>query len=139
LNGPTIKRIPQRDGTVHYRFTVDIGPHPETGKRRQTVHTLKTLPEAEAALAKLLALTRSGVLILADRRKPSVDGWLTPADLLITGRCTPNCLLAYEVKRRRRQWTDDPSECTCHCGGEFHALFVNVAKPWPATQEATHA
>lgn len=41
-----IKRIELKDGTVRYRFVIDIGRDPETGKRRQLTRTFDRKREA---------------------------------------------------------------------------------------------
>jgi hypothetical protein len=49
-----IKKIALKDGTVRYRFVVDIGRDPETGKRQQKTFTFDTKREAAPST------TRSG-------------------------------------------------------------------------------
>jgi integrase len=57
---PKIRTIPQKDGTTHYRFTVDIGRDPDTGKRQQITRTFPLLREAKAELARIGHQTRTG-------------------------------------------------------------------------------
>lgn len=46
--GDTIKKITLKSGRTRYRFVVDIGDDPVTGKRRQ-----KTLPSTRSARPRL--------------------------------------------------------------------------------------
>jgi len=48
-----IKRIELKDGTVRYRFVIDIGRDPETGKRQQRTFTFDTKKEAKAEHARI--------------------------------------------------------------------------------------
>jgi integrase len=52
--------VPQKDGTSHYRFTVDTGRDPVTGKRRQVTRTFGLLREAKAELARIGHQSRTG-------------------------------------------------------------------------------
>ena len=46
--GDPIKKIELKDGTTRYRFVIDIGRDPATGKRRQLTKTYGTKKEARA-------------------------------------------------------------------------------------------
>jgi len=50
---PTIKKIELRSGKTVYRFTVDVGRDPVTGKRDQDTITRSTLRDARAELARI--------------------------------------------------------------------------------------
>jgi integrase len=60
---PKIRSIPQKDGTTHYRFTVDAGRDPDTGKRQQITRTFHKLREAKAELARIGHETRTGTYV----------------------------------------------------------------------------
>lgn len=49
----TIKTITLKNGSKRYRFVVDVGRDPETGKRRQETHTFTQLKEAKAELSRV--------------------------------------------------------------------------------------
>jgi integrase len=48
-----IKRVELRDGSVRYRFVVDIGRDPDTGKRKQLTKTFDRKAEAKAEYARI--------------------------------------------------------------------------------------
>jgi len=58
-----IKRIELADGTVRYRFVVDIGRDPVTGKRRQKTHTFDRKREAQAEYARIKHETAKGIYV----------------------------------------------------------------------------
>ena len=60
---PKIRPVPQRGGATHYRFTVDVGRDPETGKRQQRTMTFRLLREAKAELARIGHETRTGTYV----------------------------------------------------------------------------
>ncbi|MEU5872483.1 tyrosine-type recombinase/integrase [Glycomyces sp. NPDC047369] len=76
-----IKRIELRGGAVRYRFVVDIGRDPETGKRKQLTQTFDTKKEAKAEYARISHERDRGTYV-----RPSVltvdeflDQWLASA------------------------------------------------------------
>lgn len=58
-----IKRVVLADGTVRYRFVVDIGRDPQTGKRRQKTHTFDRKRAAQAEYARIKHETARGVYV----------------------------------------------------------------------------
>ena len=68
-----IKKITLRDGTVRYRFVIDVGRDAD-GKRKQLTVTQDTLKEAKDELARLRHERRTGQLILPS--KMTVSGLL---------------------------------------------------------------
>ncbi|MGH7743322.1 MAG: tyrosine-type recombinase/integrase [Candidatus Dormibacteria bacterium] len=59
MGSPTIKPVTV-DGKTKYRFVVDIGRDPMTGKRRQLTRTYDLRREAQGELAKILNETNKG-------------------------------------------------------------------------------
>ncbi|MGH2813492.1 MAG: Arm DNA-binding domain-containing protein, partial [Actinomycetota bacterium] len=53
MAGDPIKTITLKSGRKRYRFVVDIGPDPETGKRRQKTFTFERKKDAKAELNKI--------------------------------------------------------------------------------------
>ncbi|GAA4009547.1 site-specific integrase [Allokutzneria multivorans] len=49
-----IKKIVLKGGVERYRFKIDIGKDPVTGRRRQETHTYDSLTEAETELSKII-------------------------------------------------------------------------------------
>jgi integrase len=58
-----IKKITLQNGKVRYRFVVDIGRDPQTGRRRQLTVTKDTLKEARAELARVRHQRDAGTYI----------------------------------------------------------------------------
>jgi integrase len=54
LSYPIKKLAPDAKGKVRYRFVVDAGPDPVTGKRKQVTRTFGTLREAKAEYASIV-------------------------------------------------------------------------------------
>ncbi|MGR4847923.1 tyrosine-type recombinase/integrase [Streptomyces sp. LARHCF252] len=71
---PDIKKVPLKSGKVRYRFTIDAGRDPETGKRRQVTVTRNTLKEAKAELSKIENEQNTGVYVLPNQL--TVNEWL---------------------------------------------------------------
>ena len=71
----TIKRVELKSGKVRYRFVVDAGADPATGKRRQLTRTFDTLREARAERARIIAETARGTFV--QPRKLTVSEYLT--------------------------------------------------------------
>lgn len=65
---------PDLKGTVRYRFTVDGGLDPETGKRRQITVTSETLTEAKNELSRIVNEQANGSYVLPN--KMTVNEWL---------------------------------------------------------------
>lgn len=58
-----IKTITGKDGKKRYRFVVDIGRDPNTGRRRQLTRTFDTKREATAELARIKHETARGIYV----------------------------------------------------------------------------
>jgi integrase len=74
LSAPIKKLSPNAKGQVRYRFVVDIGRDPETGKRKQLTRTFATLREAKVAYASIVHRRYEGTLVAPNRI--TVDEWL---------------------------------------------------------------
>jgi integrase len=72
--GDPIKKIELKDGTTRYRFVIDIGRDPATGKRRQLTKTYGAKKEARAEYAKVKHQTDEGTFVGPD--KTTVSEWL---------------------------------------------------------------
>jgi integrase len=78
--GDPIKKIELKDGSVRYRFVVDIGRDPETGKRQQKTYTFDLKREAIAERAKILSETAQGTYVRPSKQtlNEHLDEWLPP-------------------------------------------------------------
>ncbi|WP_242435739.1 site-specific integrase [Streptomyces sp. Root369] len=65
---------PNAKGQIRYRFVVDVGIDPATGKRRQLTRTFGTLKEAKAEYARITSRHQEGAL--APPNKLTVNEWL---------------------------------------------------------------
>lgn len=76
-----IKKITLKDGTVRYRFVVDIGRDPATGKRQQKTFTFDTKREARAEYDKTRHKVNEGTYIRPSKVTVGeyLDGWLEGA------------------------------------------------------------
>jgi hypothetical protein len=76
-----IKKVPLKNGSVRYRFVVDIGRDPETGKRQQKTYTFDTKREARAEYDKIRNQTNEGTYIRPAKLTVSeyLNGWLEGA------------------------------------------------------------
>lgn len=63
MAGDPIKTVVLKDGRKRYRFVVDIGPDPETGKRRQKTHTYDKKGDARKAYDKIRNQTAEGTYV----------------------------------------------------------------------------
>jgi hypothetical protein len=63
-----IRKVTLRDGTVRYRFVVDVPPGPD-GKRRQVTHTFQTKKEAQTELSKIRVESSTGQYVRPDKLK----------------------------------------------------------------------
>lgn len=71
---PIKKLSPDAKGRVRYRFVVDVGAHPSTGKRRQVTRTFGTLREAKAEYAHITHRRYEAAAVPFDVR--TLDEWL---------------------------------------------------------------
>lgn len=74
LSDPIKKLPPNSKGKVRYRFVVDAGIDPETGKRRQLRRTFDSLKEARAEYANITNRRHDGSLVPPN--KITVNEWL---------------------------------------------------------------
>lgn len=81
--GDPIKKITLKDGSVRYRFVIDIGRDPKTHKRRQLTKTYSTKKEARAEYAKIKHQTDEGTFVAPDKLTVSdwLDTWLASATI----------------------------------------------------------
>ena len=92
MASPQIKSIKVGDRT-RYRFVIDIGVDPQTGKRRQLTKTYDGKREAEKALAKILAEVNQGTY--AGPNKVTVEEYLSAWLRSATRGKSPNTDSAY--------------------------------------------
>ncbi|WP_214365637.1 tyrosine recombinase XerC [Pseudonocardia sp. H11422] len=69
-----IRKIELKDGRVRYRFVVDVGRDPETGRRTQLRRTFDTLREARAERSRMISETSQGTFVRP--RKLTVEQYL---------------------------------------------------------------
>ncbi|MGW3690145.1 tyrosine-type recombinase/integrase [Streptomyces sp. NPDC005125] len=74
LSDPIKKLPPNAKGQVRYRFVVDVGIDPATGKREQLTRTFDTLKEAKAEYARLTNRRHEGTFVPPN--KITVNEWL---------------------------------------------------------------
>ncbi|WP_282697623.1 site-specific integrase [Streptomyces sp. CC208A] len=74
LSDPIKKLPPNAKGEVRYRFVVDVGINPETGKRRQLTRTFAKLKEAREEYARLTHRRDEGSLVAPS--KITLNEWL---------------------------------------------------------------
>lgn len=76
-----IKRIELKDGSIKYRFVVDIGRDPVSGKRQQKTHTFGRKREAQAEYARIKHEVGKGIYVApADTTVNALlDDYLTQA------------------------------------------------------------
>jgi integrase len=63
MAGDPIKTITLKNGRKRYRFVVDIGPDPKTGRRRQKTYTFDRKKDAEKERNKILHQTSEGTYV----------------------------------------------------------------------------
>ncbi|MEW1671625.1 tyrosine-type recombinase/integrase [Streptomyces noursei] len=71
---PIKKLSPNAKGEVRYRFVVDVGINPLTGKRKQVTRTFGTLKEAKAEYARITHRRDEGAYVPPS--KITLDEWL---------------------------------------------------------------
>jgi integrase len=81
--GPTsaIRKVTLKDGTTRYRFKLDVGRDPVTGKRRQTELTFDTKREATAEYARIRHEVGRGTFVQPTKLLVGefLDEWLASA------------------------------------------------------------
>lgn len=73
--GDPIKKVVLKDGKPRYRFVVDVGRDPATGRRTQLTRTYDTLREARSERARMISETSRGTFVRP--RKLTLDEYLT--------------------------------------------------------------
>jgi hypothetical protein len=74
LSDPIKKLPPNSKGQVRYRFVVDVGADPATGKRRQLTRTFVTLKEAKVEYARITNRRQEGTFV--PPKQVTVNEWL---------------------------------------------------------------
>ncbi|MFD1547698.1 site-specific integrase [Nonomuraea guangzhouensis] len=76
-----IKKIELKDGTVRYRFVIDIGHDPETGKRKQQTCTFNTKTQAKSEYARIKHECDRGTYVRPHKLTVDefLDEWLASA------------------------------------------------------------
>ena len=76
-----IKRIELKDGTIRYRFVIDIGRDPETGKRKQQTCTFDKKRQAEREYARIKNECDTGTYVRPSKLTVGefLDEWLASA------------------------------------------------------------
>lgn len=76
-----IKKVALKNGGIRYRFVVDIGRDPQSGRRQQKTFTFDTKREARAEYDKIRHQNNEGTYIKPDRITVSehLDRWLEGA------------------------------------------------------------
>jgi integrase len=90
-----IKKVVLKDGRTRYRFVVDIGPDPKTGKRQQKTFTYDLKRDAVSERARILSEVNDGRYVRPSKMtlNEHLDEWL-PA------------VLAGSARRRNRALAD---------------------------------
>lgn len=80
MASPTIKPIEVK-GKIRFRFVVDIGQDPKTGKRKQLTRTFDGIRKAEAELARILTEVHTGSYVAPSKITVGqyLDDWLLTA------------------------------------------------------------
>lgn len=75
-----IKKITLKDGSTRYRFVIDVGRDPETGKRQQKTFTFDRRKDAVAERSRILAETAQGTFVRPSPMTVNeyLDQWLPP-------------------------------------------------------------
>lgn len=76
-----IKRVELKDGRVRYRFVIDVGRDPDTGRRQQETHTFDTKREAKTEYARIKHETDRGTYVRPSKLTVDafLDQWLSSA------------------------------------------------------------
>ena len=103
-----IKEIELADGTIRYRFVVDVGADPRTGKRKQLTRTFDKRKEAIAEYERIRHQCRTGEFILPSKMTVSqlIDVWLQQATVDVeeaTKRGYMDCMRPVKVHLGQRQ------------------------------------
>ncbi|MFF5533438.1 tyrosine-type recombinase/integrase [Streptomyces cinerochromogenes] len=92
---PIKKLPPNAKGQVRYRFVVDVGVDPETGKRKQLRRTFGTLKEAKAEYARITSKRHEGTFVPPN--KITVNEWLDQWLAMKAEDLEPTTIYNYQV------------------------------------------
>lgn len=98
-----IKKIELKDGTTRYRFVIDIGRDPATGRRRQLTKTYNTKREARTEYAKIKNQTDEGTFVGPGKTTVAqwLDTWLASATIDVEKATAANYADALRPVRAR--------------------------------------
>ena len=110
-----IKEIELKDGTIRYRFVVDVGVNPQTGKRKQLTRTFDKRREAVAEYERIRHQCRENSFIVPSKVTVNqwVDTWLKSATVDVeehTRRSYSDCMRPVREHlglKRLQQVTED--------------------------------
>ncbi|GAA3211380.1 hypothetical protein GCM10020256_10120 [Streptomyces thermocoprophilus] len=95
MREPIKKLPPNAKGQVRYRFVVDAGTDPETGKRKQLRRTFNTLREAKAEYARITSKRHEGTFVPPN--KITVNEWLDQWLVMKAEDLEPTTVYNYRV------------------------------------------
>ncbi|MFD3563390.1 tyrosine-type recombinase/integrase [Streptomyces sp. NPDC058686] len=99
LPDPIKKLPPDSKGKIRYRFVVDVGIDPETGKRKQLRRTFDTLKEARAEYANITNRRHEGSLVPPN--KITVNEWLDRWLVMKAEDLEETTIYSYEITLNR--------------------------------------
>jgi len=102
-----IKKVELKSGTTRYRFVVDVGRDPETGRRKQVTHTFDTKREARAEYARIRHETDRGTYVRPSKLTVNqfLDQWLASATRDVERATSANYRAALlPVRQRLGDW-----------------------------------
>ncbi|MGW1227831.1 tyrosine-type recombinase/integrase [Streptomyces sp. NPDC002530] len=99
LPDPIKKLPPDSKGRIRYRFVVDVGIDPETGKRKQLRRTFDTLKEARAEYANVTNRRHEGSLVPPN--KITVNEWLDRWLVMKAQDLEETTIYSYEITLNR--------------------------------------
>lgn len=116
-NLPPIKEVKLPDGSIRYRFVIDM-PKGSDGKRVQKTRTYASLAMAEEDRMRLVEARDSW-------RRPTEEQPVT--DLFKLGLCHPKCVFA---------WETEDGICLCACQGKYHGRLSDLRADWVLLEHA---
>jgi len=98
-----IRKLMLKNGTTRYRFVVDIGRDPKTGRRRQLTKTYDTKKEARAEYARIRHQTAENTFVAPDKMTVEewLDAWLKSATINVEKATAHNYEDALRPVRRK--------------------------------------
>ncbi|MFG2021108.1 tyrosine-type recombinase/integrase [Actinomadura geliboluensis] len=103
MAGDPIKTVVLKDGRKRYRFVVDIGPDPKTGKRRQKTHTYDKKGEARKEYDRIRHQTSQGTYVAPSKVTVNeiLDDFLAAATIETRANTTRNYHDAFRCVREQ--------------------------------------